>query len=260
MPATGLDARARHTVGMSQANPSFAPREVFVTGGTSGIGAAIARAFAASGARVYATGATPAEVQAAQARTENAGIAFEWLDVRDAQAVQARLGALAGLDVLVNCAGVIQRQLELEPEAFARTVDINLNGTMRCCAAARSALAARAGCIVNTASMLSFFGGGLVPGYSASKGGVAQLTKSLAIAYAGERIRVNAVAPGWIATPLTQALQDDPVRSGQILARTPLARWGQPEDVAEPVLFLASPAARFITGVVLPVDGGYLIA
>jgi NAD(P)-dependent dehydrogenase (short-subunit alcohol dehydrogenase family) len=107
--------------------------------------------------------------------------------------------------------------------------------------------------------MLSFFGGGLVPAYSASKGGVAQLTKSLAIAYAAEGIRVNAVAPGWIATPLTQALQDDPERSGAILGRTPLGRWGKPDDVADPVVFLASPAARFITGVILPVDGGYLI-
>ena len=233
-------------------------RSVFITGGTSGIGAAIARAFAATGADVMATGATAAEVQAAHA--PNAGIAFEVLDVRDGGAVQARLARYEGLDVLVNCAGIIQRQTELEPEAFARTVDINLNGTMRACAAARPALKARGGCIVNTASMLSFFGGGLVPGYSASKGGVAQLTKSLAIAYAADHIRVNAVAPGWIATPLTQALQDDPVRSGQILGRTPLARWGRPEDVADPVVFLASEAARFITGVVLPVDGGYLVA
>ncbi len=138
-------------------------------------------------------------------------------------------------------------------------LDINLNGTMRCCAAARPLLAVRHGCIVNTASMLSFFGGGLVPGYSASKGGVAQLTKSLAIAYAADGIRVNAVAPGWIATPLTQALQSDPVRSAPILARTPMGRWGTPADVAGPVLFLAGPAAAFVTGIVLPVDGGYLI-
>ena len=175
-----------------------AARHVFITGGTSGIGAAIARAFIATGANVTATGATAAEVQAAQAHGPNAGIAFETLDVRDGDAVKARLGQYAGLDVLVNCAGIIQRQVELEPEAFARTVDINLNGTMRTCAAAREALKARSGCIVNTASMLSFFGGGLVPGYSASKGGVAQLTKSLAIAYAPDHIRVNAVAPGWI--------------------------------------------------------------
>jgi NAD(P)-dependent dehydrogenase (short-subunit alcohol dehydrogenase family) len=181
------------------------------------------------------------------------------LDVRDGAAVKALLQSLGPLDVVVNCAGIIQRQAEFDPEAFERTVDINLNGTMRVCAAAREGLKARQGCIVNTASMLSFFGGGLVPGYSASKGGVAQLTKSLAIAYASDQIRVNAVAPGWIATPLTQALQQDPERSAQILGRTPLGRWGQPQDIADPVLFLASPAARFITGVVLPVDGGYLI-
>ena len=108
--------------------------------------------------------------------------------------------------------------------------------------------------------MLSFFGGGLVPAYSASKGGVAQLTKSLAIAYAPDGIRVNAVAPGWIATPLTQALQDDPTRSGPILDRTPMKRWGKPEDIAGVVAFLCSPASAFVTGIVMPVDGGYLIA
>jgi NAD(P)-dependent dehydrogenase (short-subunit alcohol dehydrogenase family) len=235
-------------------------RRVLVSGGTSGIGAAIARAFAAAGAEVHATGATEAEAQAARARDDMGGIACSALDVRDAAAVAARVAALGELDVVVNCAGVIRRGAELEPEAFEQVVDINLNGTMRVCAAARAGLAARRGCIVNTASMLSFFGGGLVPGYSASKGGVAQLTKSLAIAYAADGIRVNAVAPGWIATPLTQALQDDAARSAPILARTPLGRWGTPEDIAGPVLFLASPAARFVTGVVLPVDGGYLIS
>jgi len=237
-----------------------ARRRVLVSGGTSGIGAAIARAFAAAGAEVSATGATEAEAQAAASREDMAGIACSALDVRDAAAVAERVAALGELDVLVNCAGIIRRGAELEPEAFEQVVDINLNGTMRVCAAARTGLAARRGCIVNTASMLSFFGGGLVPGYSASKGGVAQLTKSLAIAYAADGMRVNAVAPGWIATPLTQALQDDAARSAPILARTPLGRWGTPEDIAGPVLFLASPAARFVTGVVLPVDGGYLIS
>ena len=240
---------------MSTANTP--PRQVFVSGGTSGIGAAIAQAFADTGAQVIATGATAAEVQAAAQLAPN--VQHQLLDVRDGDAVKALLHSLGPLDVVVNCAGIIQRQAELEPEAFERTIDINLNGTMRVCAAARAGLKARQGCIVNTASMLSFFGGGLVPGYSASKGGVAQLTKSLAIAYASDHIRVNAVAPGWIATPLTQALQQDPERSAQILGRTPLGRWGQPQDIADPVLFLASHAARFITGVVLPVDGGYLI-
>ena len=128
------------------------------------------------------------------------------------------------------------------------------------CIACRPLLAESGGAIVNIASMSSFFGNGQAPAYSASKGGVAQLTKSLAIAWGTENIRVNAVAPGWITTPLTQALRDDPARSAAILARTPLNRWGQPEDVVGAVLFLCSPAAAFITGIVLPVDGGYLIA
>ncbi|MBP7667430.1 MAG: SDR family oxidoreductase [Burkholderiaceae bacterium] len=232
-------------------------RQILITGGTSGIGAGIAAAFAAQGDQVTVTGATATEVETAAGR---AGTTAQVLDVRDGVAVQALVAALGPLDVVVNCAGVIRRGAEHDPVAFADTVDINLNGTMRVCAAARPALAARRGCIINTASMLSFFGGGLVPGYSASKGGVAQLTKSLAIAYAADGIRVNAVAPGWIATPLTQALQDDAARSQQILARTPLGRWGTPADVAGPVLFLASAAAQFVTGVVLPVDGGYLIS
>ena len=232
-------------------------RRVLITGATSGIGAGIARAFAALGDTVVATGATDAEVAAARGERH---IDVRQLDVRDGEAVTELVETLGELDVVVNCAGVIRRGVEHDPAAFAETVDINLTGTMRVCTAARAGLKSRGGCIVNTASMLSFFGGGLVPGYSASKGGVAQLTKSLAIAYAADGIRVNAVAPGWITTPLTQALQDDPARAGPILARTPLGRLGTPEDVAGPVLFLASAAARFVTGVVLPVDGGYLIS
>jgi NAD(P)-dependent dehydrogenase (short-subunit alcohol dehydrogenase family) len=248
----------RYTLSCSVMNPT--PRKILVTGATSGIGAGIARAFAALGESVTVTGATAAEVQRAADDPAFAGITAQALDVRDAAAVDTFVEGLGELDVVVNCAGVIRRGAEHDPAAFADVIDINLNGTMRVCAAARAGLKARRGCIVNTASMLSFFGGGLVPGYSASKGGVAQLTKSLAIAYAADGIRVNAVAPGWIATPLTQALQDDPARSAPILARTPMGRWGTPADVAGPVLFLCSAAAGFVTGVVLPVDGGYLVS
>jgi len=179
--------------------------------------------------------------------------------VRDAEAIAKLMAELPRLDILVNCAGIIRRGSEHDPAVFADVVDVNLTGTMRLCAAARPLLARTSGCIVNTASVLSFSGGGLVPGYSASKGGVAQLTKSLAIAYAVDRIRVNAIAPGWVATRLTQPLQDDAGRSAAILARTPLGRWGRPDDIAGAAVFLCSPAALFITGAVMPVDGGYLV-
>jgi NAD(P)-dependent dehydrogenase (short-subunit alcohol dehydrogenase family) len=155
---------------------------------------------------------------------------------------------------------VIRRDEEFETATFEQVLDINLTGVMRMCTAARTHLTRTRGSIVNIASMLTFFGGARVPAYAASKGGIAQLTRSLALAWAADGIRVNAVAPGWIATPLTQALQEDPVRSGQLLGRTPMARWGRPEEVAGPVLFLCSEAASFMTGAIVPVDGGYSAA
>ncbi|MCR0983804.1 SDR family NAD(P)-dependent oxidoreductase [Roseomonas populi] len=246
---------------MPAAQAAFAPgllagRTAVVTGGTTGIGAGIAEALARLGANVIAVGLGAAECHF----PPDVDVMARELDVTDAEGVEAMIGSLDRLDILVNCAGVIRRVEEHQLDVFERVLAINLTGTMRVCTAARARLAESRGCIINTASMLSFFGGGLVPAYSASKGGVAQLTKSLAMAYAPDGIRVNAVAPGWIATPLTQALQDDPTRSGPILSRTPLGRWGLPADVAGAACFLASPAASFMTGVILPVDGGYLIA
>jgi NAD(P)-dependent dehydrogenase (short-subunit alcohol dehydrogenase family) len=237
----------------------FAGKVALVVGGTTGIGAGIADAFAGLGAVVTVTGATAAECSAARSSQSFRCRDAVALDVRDEPALARLVGDLPRLDVLVNCAGIIRRGAEHDVAVFEEVLAINLTGTMRACTLARGKLKAAGGAIVNIASVLSFVGGGLVPGYAASKGGVAQLTKSLAIAYAAEGIRVNALAPGWVATPFTQALREDPQRNAAILARTPLGRWAQPDDIAGAAVFLCSPAARFITGAVLPVDGGYLI-
>ena len=157
----------------------------------------------------------------------------------------------------INAAGTIARNKELQPHVFSQVVDVNLNGTMRVCSEARRLLSKSKGSIINIASMLSYFGGGVVPGYSASKGGIVQLTKSLSIAYSQDQIRVNAIAPGWISTPMTEELKLDAKRNENIINRTPMGRWGEPKELVGPALFLSSKAASFITGTVLNVDGGY---
>jgi NAD(P)-dependent dehydrogenase (short-subunit alcohol dehydrogenase family) len=233
----------------------FAGKVALVTGGTTGIGAAVASNLAQLGASVIAAGLETDQLKVPHALQLEA----RQLDVCDEGAVSSLISDLDRIDIVINCAGIIRRAEEHQLDVFEKVLAVNLTGTMRICSLARPKLAAVRGCIVNTASMLSFFGGGLVPAYSASKGGVAQLTKSLAIAYAQDGIRVNAIAPGWIATPLTQALQDDAARAKVILDRTPLGRWGKPEELTGAVAFLCSPAASFITGLVMPIDGGYLV-
>jgi NAD(P)-dependent dehydrogenase (short-subunit alcohol dehydrogenase family) len=246
---------------MAATDQTANPRSVLVTGGTSGIGRAIAEAFAAEGARVTVTGKGDSDVADFLAASSSSNISARRMNVTEPDEIAAALRETVRLDVLVNAAGCILREgRELDPDGFAAVVDVNLTGTMRVCTAARELLFASRGCVINLASMLSFFGSGFVPGYSASKGGVVQLTKSLAIVWAREGVRVNAIAPGWIETPMTAPLVADPARRDAIIARTPLGRWGQPADVAGAALFLASPAAAFITGIVLPVDGGYSVA
>ena len=232
----------------------FKGKRALVAGATQGIGAVIANHLAALGADVIALGRGSGD------GTLDAAVSVRQADVTSAQSLDAALADIDRLDIVFNCAGILKRGAEHDLDVFEQVLSVNLTGTMRVCTATRERLKASRGCIVNTASMLSFFGGGLVPAYAASKGGVAQLTKSLAISYAADGIRVNAIAPGWIATPLTQALQDDPVRAGPILARTPMGRWGTPDDVARAAMFLCTPAAAFMTGVILPVDGGYMVS
>ena len=230
-------------------------RQVLVTGGTGGIGRAIADAFAAAGNQVLATGIET------DLPTGHGNLEFVHLDLQQPETVQQLAESLDQLDVLVNCAGIILRnKQEFSLAGFQQVVDVNLTGTMRMCTACFPLLQQQGGCVLNIASMLSYFGSGHAPGYSSSKGAIVQLTRSLAIAWAPDQVRVNALAPGWIETELTRALHEDPERSQQILQRTPLGRWGEPADVADAAVFLCSPGARFITGAVLPVDGGYAIA
>lgn len=235
----------------------FDGRQVLVTGGTSGIGAAIAQRFRDAGAQVLACSANEDELARAGADAAFAGMALRHLDVTNPQAVRDCLAQLPRLDALVCSAGVTLRDSEYEDEGFARVVDVNLGGSFRMAREALAPLSVAGGSVVMLASMTSWWGSARMPAYAASKAGVRSLTQSLAARFAPHGVRVNAVAPGWIATPLSQAGRADPHWRSTIEQRTPMARWGQPDEVADPVLFLCSSAARFVTGAVLAVDGGF---
>lgn len=239
-----------------------------VTGARRGIGRAVARALAAAGADVIGVSATlEASGSAVEKEVVALGRTFEAIrtDFADPGAVRALGADLAGrerpVDILVNNAGTIRRApaAEHSDADWESVLQVNLTAQFVLSRAVGAAMVARGrGRIVFTASLLSFQGGITVPGYTAAKHGIAGLTKALANEWAPHGVNVNAIAPGYIATDNTQALQDDPVRSKAILDRIPAGRWGDADDLAGAAVFLASDAAAYVHGIVLPVDGGWL--
>ncbi|MEO8240821.1 MAG: SDR family oxidoreductase [bacterium] len=241
---------------MAQAGFDFSGKSVLVVGASrAGIGAAIARQFQAAGAVVAITGAEDTPDEADRGRFD-----YTRLDVTDGDAVRGLAGRTGRLDILVNCAAITARGEEMDPAFFQHVVDVNLHGTFRTAEAFHGQLKAAKGVLINIASMYASYGSPKNPAYGASKAAVVQLTKSLAIAWAGDGIRVNAVAPGFIVTQQSARSRTDPAHVAAVNLRTPMGRWGQPEDIAGPVLFLASDAAGFMTGACIPIDGGYSIA
>ncbi len=240
------------------ANPlDFSDRRILVTGGSNGIGNGIARAFRDAGADVAITGTRKAE----DYDSDIAGMDYMQVDLGEDDAIHRLAREVGQLDVLVNNAGmVVYRRREFEAETFRKVLDVNLTATMTLSNLLKPGLAVTGGSIVNIASLTSFFASSGNPAYGASKAGIVQLTKTLAVAWAKDGVRVNAIAPGWIATKMTEVSQQRPEINDAILARTPLGRWGTPEDIAGVALFLASPLAAYTTGETINVDGGFSCA
>jgi 2-deoxy-D-gluconate 3-dehydrogenase len=236
-----------------------------VTGANTGIGQAIALSLAQAGADIAAVGRTPAEETVEQVRALGRKAQIVSADLSSIEPVQRvveeTIAALGGLDILVNNAGIIRRadSVDFTEDDWDAVIDTNLKTTFFLCqAAGRHMLGQGSGKIVNIASLLSFQGGIRVPSYTASKSGVAGLTKLLANEWAARGVNVNAIAPGYIATNNTAALQADETRNRQIQERIPAGRWGDPSDIGGAAVFLASSAANYIHGHTLAVDGGWL--
>jgi NAD(P)-dependent dehydrogenase (short-subunit alcohol dehydrogenase family) len=237
--------------------PSFsvAGQHVLITGGSGGIGSAFARAFLAHGASVTLT-----DLQEPPAELSAAGALFEPLDVTSDDAVNALAAKIPALNVLIHCAGRLIRWEEHKPEVFRDIVDIHLFGNVRLAAAFRPHLKASRGCMINIASMYSYFGAPQIPAYASAKTAIVGLTRSLALAYMDDGIRVNAIAPGWIETQISRGGRENPEFNDKLMLRLPIRRWAAPEELAGTALFLASPASALINGVTIPVDGGYTAA
>jgi NAD(P)-dependent dehydrogenase (short-subunit alcohol dehydrogenase family) len=228
-----------------------------VIGGAGDIGAAISNLFCDLGATVTATAVDDAAISGSQLRSRD-GITMRPLDVTDDAAVEAFAKEHQRVDALINCAGILARDKEYEIATFMKVLDVNLTGTFRTCMAFRAALAQSKGSIVNIASMNAMVALPRIPAYCASKGAVVMLTKALALSWANEGIRVNAVAPGFIETSINEAGRQDRTHYQRIADRTAFKRWGQPDDVAGTVVFLCMPASRYATGTVVGIDGGFL--
>ena len=241
-----------------------------VTGGNGGIGLGMARGLAAAGARIVVAGRNAEKSDAAVLElralgSEALAIAVDVTDEGSVGGMVADTVARCGrLDILINNAGINIRKpvQELALEEWRRVIDTNLTSAFLCSRAVYPHLrAAGGGKVINIGSMLSIFGVPIAPAYGSSKGGLVQLTKSLATAWARDNIQVNAVLPGWIDTELTRDLRRQvPGLHDRIVARTPARRWGDPADLSGIAVFLASAASDFITGVAVPVDGGYAAA
>jgi 2-dehydro-3-deoxy-D-gluconate 5-dehydrogenase len=237
-----------------------------VTGSATGLGAAIAVGLAEAGASVACHGnRRPADETSAAIRAlgrESRGFAADLSAAHGAESLYEAVATTMGPpDILVNNAGTIYREPAEDHDlaAWMTVVQVNLNSVFRLCQlAGKAMLERRQGKIINIASLLSFQGGIRVAAYASSKGGVAQLTKALANEWAPRNVQVNAIAPGYFRTENTAQLRADEVRSSQILARIPSARWGEPEDLAGAALFLASSASDYVTGEILVVDGGWM--
>lgn len=235
----------------------FAGKHVLVSGGTSGIGLAIAKGFAALGADVMATGSNAAKVEAGQAEAGER-LRFAVLDVRDSAVVSAFAKGFDRLDVLVNAQGIGRGEAEHQEAVFLDVIEVNLNSVMRLSTVFRPLLAKTRGAIVNIASMLSYLVEPEVPAYTASKTGILGLTRALAHAYGPDGVRVNAISPGYHKTDMTKGLWTQPKSHDLIANHSALKRWGSVDDLVGAAVFLASPAASFVTGADLPVDGGYV--